>query len=80
MGLGEYEGFVKLIADSKYGELLGCHMIGPHVTDLIHEVVLGMEAEATIEEIGRAVHAHPTLSEVVHEAALDVGGESIHKG
>lgn len=80
LGLGERDGFVKFIVDSKYGEILGCHMIGPHVTDLIHEVVVGMQAEATIDEIGRAVHAHPTLSEVVHEAALDVDGESIHKG
>jgi len=80
LGLGEREGFVKFIADAKYGEVLGCHMIGPHVTDLIHEVVVGMDAEATIDVIGRAVHAHPTLSEVVKEAALDADGESLHKG
>lgn len=80
LGLGERDGFVKFIADAKYGEILGCHMIGPHVTDLIHEVVVGMDAEATVETIGRAVHAHPTLSEVVKEAALDATGESIHKG
>ena len=80
LGLGERDGFVKFIAGAKYGEILGCHMIGPHVTDLIHEVVVGMDAEATIEVIGRAVHAHPTLSEVVKEAALDASGESLHKG
>ena len=80
LGLGMRDGFVKFIADSKYGEILGCHIIGPHATDLIHEVVIGMEAEATIDVIGRAIHAHPTLAEVVHEAALDVHGESIHKG
>ncbi len=80
LGLGEREGFVKFIADAKYGEILGCAMIGPHVTDLIHEVVIGMDSETTIEMLGRAVHAHPTLSEVVKEAALDVDGISIHKG
>jgi dihydrolipoamide dehydrogenase len=80
LSLGEGEGMVKIIADAKYGEVLGCHMIGPHVTDLIHEIVIGMEAEATVEMIGRAVHAHPTLSEVVKEAALDAIGQSLHKG
>lgn len=80
LGLGMRDGFVKFIADSKYGEILGCHIIGPHATDLIHEVVIGMDAEATVEVLGRAIHAHPTLSEVVKESALDVHGESIHKG
>jgi len=80
LGLGEPVGFVKFIVEPKYGEVLGCHMIGPHVTDLIHEVVIGMEAEATIDVIGRTVHGHPTLSEVVKEAALDADGESLHKG
>ena len=80
LGLGERDGFVKFVADAKYGEIVGCHMIGPHVTDLIHEVVVGMDSEATIELLGRAVHAHPTLSEVVKEAALDADGASIHMG
>ncbi len=80
MGLGERDGFVKFIADSKYGEILGCHIIGPHATDLLHEAVVGMESEATIEVLAGAVHAHPSLSEVVKEAALDVDGEAIHKG
>lgn len=80
LGLGETTGFVKFITDPKYGEVLGCHIIGPHATDLIHEVVIGMEAEATIDVIGRAVHAHPTLSEAIKEAALDADGESLHKG
>lgn len=79
LGLGERDGFVKFIADPKYGEILGCAIIGPHATDLLQEVVIGMEAEATIEMIGRAVHAHPTLSEVVKEAALDVDDIAIHK-
>ncbi|MGB9589158.1 MAG: dihydrolipoyl dehydrogenase, partial [Armatimonadota bacterium] len=80
LGIGETTGFVKFIADAKYGEVLGCHIIGPHATDLIHEIVVAMNAEATIESIAHSVHAHPTLSEVVREAALDVGQESIHKG
>lgn len=80
LGIGEREGYVKFLADPKYGEILGCHILGAHATDLIQEVVIGMDAEATIETIGRAVHGHPTLSEVVKEAALDVNGEAIHKG
>jgi dihydrolipoamide dehydrogenase len=79
LALGENEGMVKIIADARYGEVLGCHMVGPHVTDMIHEIVIAMESEATVETIGRAIHAHPTLSEVVKEAALDVYGEAIHK-
>jgi len=80
LGIGEREGYVKFLADPKYGEILGCHILGPHATDLIQEVVIAMDSEATIEVIGRAIHGHPTLSEVVKEAALDVNGESIHKG
>lgn len=79
LGIGEAEGIVKFVVDAKYGEVLGCHMIGPHVTDMIHEIVIGMDSEATIDTIARAVHAHPTLSEVTKEAALDVDGEAIHK-
>lgn len=78
LGIGENAGMVKFITDAKYGEILGCHMVGPHVTDLIQEVVIGMDAEATIEVLARAVHGHPTLSEVVKEAALAVNGEAIH--
>lgn len=78
LAMGEREGMVKFVTDAKYGEILGCHMVGPHVTDMIHEVVIGMDAEATIDTIGRAVHAHPTLAEAVKEAALDVDGEAIH--
>ncbi|MCE5198564.1 MAG: dihydrolipoyl dehydrogenase [Armatimonadota bacterium] len=78
LGIGEAEGTVKFITDTKYGEVLGCHMVGPHVTDMIHEVVIGMESEATIETIANAIHAHPTLSEVTKEAALNVNGSAIH--
>ncbi len=76
--LGETQGFVKIIADTKYGEILGCHMIGENVTELIAEIGLGMTLEATVEEVINTMHAHPTLSESVHEAALGVDGRMIH--
>jgi dihydrolipoamide dehydrogenase len=67
--LGDTEGFVKVVSESKYGELLGVHIIGPHATDLIAEAVVALEHEATAESLMHAVHAHPTLSEAVAEAA-----------
>lgn len=67
--LGDSEGFVKVVSESKYGELLGVHIIGPHATDLIAEAVVALEHEATAESLMHAVHAHPTLSEAVAEAA-----------
>lgn len=73
---GEKEGFVKLIADSKTGDLLGVHMIGPHVTDLIGEAALAQLLDATPWEIAHTVHAHPTLGEIMGEAALAVDGLS----
>jgi len=79
MALGETEGMVKVITESKYGELLGVHIVGPSATEMIHEAVLAIKLEATIEEMMTAIHAHPTLSEAVGEAALDVRGEAIHK-
>ncbi len=78
LGLGERTGFVKIIADAKYGEILGAHMIGPEVTELLPELVLAHNAELTAEEIARSVHAHPTLSEALMEAAHDVEGQAIH--
>lgn len=78
LGLGEREGFVKIIADAKYGEILGAHMVGPDVTELLPELTLAHNAELTAEEIARNVHAHPTLSEVLMEAAHGVEGEPIH--
>ncbi len=78
LGINEYEGFVKLVVDKKYGEILGVHMIGPEVTDLTGELSLAMSAELTPAEISHAVHAHPTLTEAVAEAALDAMGEAIH--
>lgn len=78
-GLGEAYGFVKVIADAKYGEILGVHMIGPEVTELLPEWVLARNNELTPHEIGRSVHAHPTLSEAMMEAAEAVLGQSVHQ-
>jgi dihydrolipoyl dehydrogenase len=75
---GEHEGFVKVIADAKTDELLGVHMIGAQVTDLISEASAAMLLEATAWEVGSAVHPHPTLSEALGEAALGVDGKSIN--
>ena len=79
MALGETEGLVKIITESKYGEILGVHIIGPYATEMIHEAVIAIKLEATVEELVSAIHAHPTLSEAMGEAALDVKGEAIHK-
>ena len=75
---GEHEGFVKVLADKKTDELLGVHMIGAQVTDLISEASVGMLLEATAWEVGSAVHPHPTLAEALAEAALAVDGKSIN--
>jgi dihydrolipoamide dehydrogenase len=75
---GEYEGFAKVIAHAETGDTLGVHVVGPHATDLIAEASLALELEATPWEIGGATHPHPTLSEVVAEAALAVDGRSIN--
>ena len=79
-GLGHEEGFVKVIFDAKYGEWLGCHMIGSHVTELIAEAVVARELETTAHEIISAIHPHPTLSEAVMEAAAEAYGEGVHLG
>ncbi|MBK9231683.1 MAG: dihydrolipoyl dehydrogenase [Anaerolineae bacterium] len=78
LGLGEREGFVKIIADAKYGEIIGAHLVGPEVTELLPELVLAKTWELTPEEIARSVHAHPTLSEVIMEASHGVFGAAIH--
>lgn len=76
--MGEPTGFVKFIADATTDELLGCHMIGPNVSELVPEVVLAFEYRGSSEDIGVTVHSHPTLSEATKEAALAVLGRSIH--
>jgi len=78
LGLGESSGWVKLITDAKYGEILGAHMIGPEVTELLPELTLSQMMELTPSEIARNVHAHPTLSEVLMEAAHAAEGHAIH--
>ncbi len=78
LGLNEKEGFVKIIADAKYGEILGAHLVGPEVTELLPELALARTWELTTEEIARTVHAHPTLSEALMEAAHAVQGQAIH--
>ncbi|HEY3313358.1 MAG TPA: dihydrolipoyl dehydrogenase [Anaerolineales bacterium] len=78
LGLGDYAGWVKLIVDEKYGEILGAHMIGPEVTELLPELTLAHMMELTPEEIARNVHAHPTISEAIMEAAHGAVGSPIH--
>ncbi len=79
LGLGERDGFVKIVADANSHKLLGAHLVGPEVTELLPELVLAQNWGLTPEKIAYTVHAHPTLSEVVMEAAHGVFGEAIHK-
>ncbi|GHU62829.1 dihydrolipoyl dehydrogenase [Clostridia bacterium] len=76
--LGESEGFVKVIADARWGEILGVHIIGAEASNLIEEAVAWMQLEATAESAGRTIHPHPTLSEMLAEAFLGTNGEAIH--
>ena len=78
LGLGERDGFAKIVADEVSGEILGAHLVGPEVTELLPELVLARTWELTPEEIARSVHAHPTLSEAIAEAAHGVFGQTIH--
>lgn len=76
--LGEEEGFVKIVGEGKYDEILGVHIIGTHATELIAEACVAMQLESTAEELGRTVHAHPTVSETIMEAAEGVHGLTVH--
>jgi dihydrolipoamide dehydrogenase len=78
VAIGEPEGMVKLIFDAKYGELLGAHIMGSEATEMIHELVIAKKLESTGKEIFHTVHAHPTLSEAVMEAAAAAYGEAIN--
>ncbi|MDP7260145.1 MAG: dihydrolipoyl dehydrogenase, partial [Anaerolineales bacterium] len=78
LGLGDYGGWVKVVSDARYGEILGAHLIGPQVTELLPELTLAHNMELTGAEIARNIHAHPTLSEAVMEAAHGLAGEIIH--
>jgi dihydrolipoamide dehydrogenase len=77
-GLGEATGFVKMVADAKYGEILGVHMIGPDVTELLPELTLAQLWDLTAEEVARNIHAHPTLSEALLEVAHGISGHMIN--
>ena len=76
--LGQHNGFVKVVADERYGEILGVHIIGPQAWELIPEGVAAMSAEATVETIMNMIHAHPTLHEAVGEAFNNIYGLAIN--
>jgi dihydrolipoamide dehydrogenase len=76
--LSETAGFVKILADAKTDRVLGVHILGAHASELIAEAVVAMEFVASSEDIARIVHAHPSLGEALHEAALGVAGRAIH--
>jgi dihydrolipoamide dehydrogenase len=78
LAIGEPEGFVKLIIGEPHGEMVGAHIIGAEATELIAELGLAITLEATFEEIEATIHAHPTLSEAVHEATGAAFGSAIH--
>ncbi|GAA1890011.1 dihydrolipoyl dehydrogenase [Asanoa iriomotensis] len=77
-GLGDTVGFVKILSDGRYGELLGAHLIGPEVTELLPELTLAQQWDLTVHEVGRNVHSHPTLSEAVKEAIHGLAGHMIN--
>lgn len=76
--MGETSGFIKVLADEDTDRVLGIHMIGPHVSELISEAVMAMKFSASSQDIACIVHAHPSLSEVLHEAALGVDKRALH--
>ena len=76
--VGEHEGFIKIVSDTKYGEILGVHIIGPQATELIAEAVTAMELEATVEDLMWTIHAHPTLAEAMLDASNSVYGLAIN--
>jgi dihydrolipoamide dehydrogenase len=77
-GTGETEGFVKILRDKRYGEILGAHIVGGHASEIIHELAVARENEYTVEEVELAIHAHPTMSEAIAEAALDSLGRALN--
>ena len=78
LGLGDYGGFVKILAGEQFGEILGVHMIGPEVSELLPELTLAQQNELTTQEIAHNIHTHPTLSEAILEAAEMLNGSGIH--
>ena len=79
MAINENVGLVKIVSEKKYGEILGASIVGPHASDLIHEICVSIKLESTIDELMHTIHAHPSLGEAVMEAAQDVKGMSVHK-
>jgi dihydrolipoamide dehydrogenase len=75
---GETDGFVKVVSEARFGEILGLHIVAPHASDLIHEGGLALALEATVDELIATVHGHPTLGEAVREAAMEVRGGALH--
>ena len=75
---GETDGFVKVISEARFGEVLGLHIVAPHASEMIHEGGLALAPETTLDELVATVHGHPTLSEAVREAALEVRGKALH--
>lgn len=78
MASGENHGFVKVIADAKYGEILGVHIVGPSAAEIINQAAAMMELEITVDEVVKTIYGHPTYSEALYEAFADVLGEAIH--
>ncbi len=78
LGLAERDGFVKIVAEEKTGKILGASLVGPEVTELLPELTLAQMNGLTVEDISRNIHAHPTLSETIQEAAHDTAGSAIH--
>jgi dihydrolipoamide dehydrogenase len=76
---GETEGFIKVVTDSETGEILGAQMVGPRATDLVHEIAVAMKGEILVDDLVSTIHAHPTFSESVLEAAEDCFGIATHK-
>ncbi len=74
----ETDGFVKIIREKKYGEILGAHIVASHASEMIHELAVARENEYTVEEVDLAIHAHPTLTEAIAEAALDSMGRALN--
>jgi dihydrolipoamide dehydrogenase len=74
----ETDGFVKIIRGKQYGEIIGAHIVSGHASEMIHELILARTNEYTVEEVDLAIHAHPTLSEAIAEAALDSLGRAVH--
>jgi dihydrolipoamide dehydrogenase len=78
LALGMHEGMIKIVSDARTGEILGAHMVGPEVTEMLGEFSVALHAELTVADIGKSIHPHPTISEGIMEAALAALGEAIH--